>query len=242
MFACRRRNYFAIFLIFVMRLDLLRYNCAHFNVSGEAVLTRDQMTEVQAFMSRTLNHNHGDDGDDSGRAIAIFGSRSKLRSGIYGVRGSLSHSSDDDDLVVRLSISYDRASELLPSPPRSVRPVSVLIDSVSQLLGLISIECDAIFEYHQSDGYVSTVQFPAPLFLSDEANGITHIESAEFSSRSGDDILHSIAVIPNVEEDVIVHLVEFQREDVQLNRPTIRALFNENVSISSRLIQRKRNN
>lgn len=225
-----------------MRLDLLRYNCIHFNVSGEAVLTRDQMTEVKAFISQTVNHSHGDDEDDSERVVAIFGSRSKLRSGIYGLRGSLSHSSDSDDLAVRFSISYDRASELLPSPPRSMRPVSLLIDNVSQLLGLISVECDAIFEYHQSDGYVSAVQFPAPLFLSDEAKGITHIESAEFSSRSGDDILHSIAVLPNVEEDAIVHLVEFHREDVQLNRPKIRALFNENVSISSRLIQRKRNN
>ena len=196
------------------------------------------MTKVQDFMSQTSNHPHGGNADRSrSLTVAVFGSISKMRNGRYRLRGSLAHSSDENDGIVRFAVAYDIAPDSLPPPPRAVRPVSTLVDNVSQLLGLFTLNCEAVFEYRQPDGHLSKVRFPIPLVLQDAAEGITHIESAEFSSRSGNDVRYNVAVTPNPEGDAVEHLVELNRE-VPLNRTAIRALFDETVSISSRLVER----
>ena len=221
-----------------MRLDLLRYNCLQFSLSGEVRVTRDQVAEVHDVMSQTVQHRLFRNEEDIEIVQASFGSRSKMRYGTYRIRALLMDSPDESGHDVSLELDYDLAAAILPPPPRRLRPVSVLIDNAFKL-GVVSVNCEALFEYAHSDGYISSVQLPIPLMLQDEAKGITHIESAQFSSRSREDVLHTVLVMPNPEKGTFGHVVEFSK-DVQLNRATIRALFDEAVSISSRLVYRTR--
>ena len=219
-----------------MRLDLIRHNCVHFYLTGEVEVTRAQMSEVQDFMSQTLVQHFDSADSPNDLQVAVFGTRSKMRDGIYSILGSLARSSDENDLIVRFAMAYNIASDGFPSPPRSVRPVSVLVDNVSQLLGLFSVNCESVFEYRLSDGYNSKIQFPLPLLLPDATGGITHIESAEFSSRSDEGIRHKVSVVPHPEEDTVEHVINLDR-DTPLNRTAIRTLFDENVLVSSRLVE-----
>ena len=195
------------------------------------------MSEVQDFMSQTLVQHFDSADSPNDLQVAVFGTRSKMRDGIYRIRGSLACSSDENNLIVSFAMAYDIASDGFPAPPRSVRPVSVLVDNVYQLLGSFSVNCVSVFEYRLSDGYNSKIQFPLPLLLQDTAGGITHIESAEFSSRSDEGILHKVSVVPHPEEDTVEHVINLDT-DIPLNRATIRTLFDETALISSRLVER----
>ena len=221
-----------------MRLDLLRFNCINFSLSAEVRTARDHVERIQDVMSQTVCHRLAV--DEEGETLVLgasFGSVSKLRNGTYRIRSRLVDSLDENEHVVSLEVEYEIAPDGLSPPPRGMRPVSVLIDNSSDVFGVISVTCHAFFEYNQSGGFLSSINFPLPLMLQDEARGITHIESAQFSLRSGDNVLHTVIVTTNSETGSVGHMVEFEKE-VQLNRAAIRALFNEAVAISTRLVRR----
>ena len=219
-----------------MRLDLPRHNCIHFAISGEARVAVDKNDAIHSLMFQTVNYTHSSAGDDSeDTLVAIFGSRSRVRGIMYRVRATLSQRVEGSEYIYTISIEYNRASEQLRPPPRRIRPVSILIDNASQLFDIITFDCEGVFEYHQSDGYTSKFQFPLPMIFQDDSRGITHMERAEFSNRSGDDVQYTVSVFPDHEQNFVEHMVGLQR-DIQINRNAIRALFGETSMISSRLV------
>ena len=221
-----------------MRLDLPRHNCIHFAISGEARVAVDKKNDaLHSLMIQTENYTRSSAGDNSeDTLVAIFGSISRVSGIMHGVRATLSRQAGEGEYIYTISIEYNRASEQLRPPPRRIRPVSILIDNVSQLFDIVTFECDAIFVYHQSDGYTSKFQFPLPMIFQDDSGGITHIERAEFSNRSGDDVRYTVSVFPDHKHDSVGCAIGLQR-DKQVSRDTIRALFRETSIISSQFVR-----
>ena len=185
-------------------------------------------------MDQTASHIHHHDEEDS--HVATFGSRFRIKGTTHRIRGSLSRSVSAHDVrSISLSITHDRASDTLPRPPADMRPVSTLIEASSRLFGPITVACDAVFEYVESQGYRSRVRFPIPLIIQDDAAGITHIERAQFSRRVDDDVEYRISVSES--SSSITHSVAFETT-VPLDRKSIIQLLNNARSISSRLIIR----
>ena len=216
-----------------MRLNLPRYNCIHFGISGEFTVSKDSDTEIQSFVNQTATHTH--ELTDERRRVALFGSRSRFGDINHRVLGSISRRQGSDEVhSVRLSITIDRAPDELPRPPSSFRPVSNVIDAASRLFGPIKISCDALFEYDQLH-YLSRASFPSAMIVQDGSAGITHIEGAQFSRRVNGEVEHRISVTPSEDGTSFAHSIDFETT-VALDRKSMHRLFNRARSISRQLL------
>ena len=216
-----------------MRLNLPRYNCVHFSLSSEFTVSPDRDADIQTLMNQT--HTHGPVGNGERTQVAFFGSRSKVSGVTHMVVARLAKMPQDNALNYSLTITSDRASDTLSSPPKEIRPVSRLIQSASRLLGTINVSFDTTFEYDHAKGFRSKISFPIPLMVQEEAAGITHIESAEFSRRDNDDIEYKVLVSTPEGSDSFLHFVDF-RSAIELNPNSIRGLLDRARAVSTRLV------
>ena len=215
-----------------MRLNLPRHNCLSFSVFSQFTASAEKDAVIQAFMERTLTRsNEGDDGDV---LTAFYGSVSQADGIAHKVSGTLTKRSYSDNGAVSLELLSERDEESTP-PPREMRSVDDLIEAASDLFGPIEVSCIASFEYERERGFSSKIHFPVPMIVQDHPDGITHIESAQFSRRDADGIRYWIAVLQSDDGEEITHLVNFETT-VRLDQDQIRALFNNAVSISTRLV------
>ena len=127
---------------------------------------------------------------------------------------------------------------MLASPPREIRPVSLLTDSASQLFGTISVNCYTTFEYDKTKGFRSKVSFPVPLVVQEEREGITHIESAQFSRRDNDEIDYRILVLDPEDSASFLHSIDFETT-LAIDHNSIRGLLSRARAISTRLVVRE---
>lgn len=74
-----------------------------------------------------------------------------------------------------------------------------------------------------------------PLIAPVDPEGITHIESAVFSSRFGDAVRYSISVSQDADSDLIAHTVDFE-STTDWSRNSMRELLSQAKSISARLL------
>jgi len=212
-----------------MRLNLPRYNCIHFEILGEFTVSKDADVEIQAFMEQTETR----DLDEEGTRVAIYGSKSKIGGVTHGVHGSLYRSADEDDVPsFELRIVDERASDELPRPPATLRPVSYLVDASARLFGPVKAYCFAIFEYNESM-YQSKVRFPLPLIIQGSESGVTHVEEAQFSRRVNGDVEYRVSVSEG--SSSITHLVNFETT-VQLDRKSMSQLLDKARSFSGQLV------
>ena len=187
-----------------------------------------------------MNRTHTYDppgGDSGGSRSALFGSRIRGQNVTHQVQGRLTTVPRSSDLTIMLSLSSTKTSDSLPPPPRTIKPVAFLVEESAQLFGAIDVHCHAVFEYDQTLGYKSKISLPIPLMFQDEETGITHIESAQFGRRDGDNIEYQIVVENHENPDVFMHSVSFE-STVELSTKSIRGLLNKARSISSRLLIR----
>lgn len=225
-----------------MRLNLPRYNCVRFRLSGEFSVPTDRDAELQSLMDQTATHTHDPiEGSEEGTRVAFFGSRSRVGGITHQVVGSLERALREDVLGFTLSITYARASDSLPSPPREMRPVSRLVEAASRLFGPVSVTCSTVFEYDQRKGFKSKISFPMPLIVQEETDGITHLESARFSRRVNDDIRYRISVSNPKDTDSFSHSIDFE-STLELNRKSVRELLDRARLISTRLLVREGGN
>ena len=183
-------------------------------------------------MNRTRTHE-----PPGGPRSALFGSRVKGQNATHQVQGRLTRLARSSDITITLSLSSSKTSDSLPLPPRTVRPVSALVEESAQLFGAIDVHCHGVFEYDQTSGYKSKIFLPVPLMFPDGETGITHIENAQFSRRDGDNIEYQIVVQDHEVPDVIVHSVSFE-STVELNAKSIRELLAKARLISNQLLIR----
>ena len=214
-----------------MNLTLPRYNCTHFCLTYECPMSEKIELGLRS-LTETTHHHSFDDGSPS---AVLFGSRFTTGGIVDQATGALSRTTRENSTICRLLIMYDRADATLPRPPRDYKPVSVLIDAIAELFGDIQVHCHANFQYDESLGYASGITLPIPLILPDK-RGATHIESAEFSRREGDDIEYRLLVGRSEGGDAVVHSTHFDT-DVELSRNSIRGLRDKARSISARFLE-----
>ncbi len=222
-----------------MRLNLQRHHCIRFEISSEFTVSTDRDAEIQSAMHQTATHTHDlHDGDEQVR-IALFGSRSRVAGITHQILGNLIRRQPEGDPSYRLLIISHRvpASPKLPPPPAWIRPVSVLVETASQLFGSLRVDCTATFQYDQTVGYKSRVPFPIQLIVQDATEGITHIDGAQFSRRDHNGIQYQIEVIDPADSTNLLHLVDFEFI-LNLSRGSVRELFGKARSISDRLLVR----
>lgn len=215
-----------------MRLNLPRNNCVSFSVFSQFTPRAGKDAEIQAFMERTLTRSYED--DDGDILTAFYGSVSQADGIAHMVSGTLTKRPYGDSGAVSLTLISKRDEEITP-PPREMSSVNDLIEAASDLFGPIEVNCIASFEYERERGFSSKIHFPVPMIVQDDAYGITHMESALFSRRDDDGIRYWIAVLQSDDGEEITHLVNFETT-VRLDQDQIRALFNNAVSISTRLV------
>ena len=221
-----------------MRLDLPRYHCVRFGVFSEFTVSEERDTDIRSFLSQTATHSHDPVEDDEESTLeSLFASRSRIGGVTHRLRFSVSRRLRRDVPNYTLSINNDRASDRLPPPPRDYRPVSVLLEAAPDLFGTVDVRCNAVFEYSESNGFRSKIIYPLPLIVQDDGDGITHIESAEFSRRDAEGIQHRILVVNSEDSDSFIHSVNFETA-TDLGRIGIRNLFDRARSISSQSLAR----
>ena len=217
-----------------MRLNLPKHHCVRFDLFSDFIVPTEYDADIGSFMDQTHTHDRAE-GDQPEFRTALFGSKSKIGGITHRLRGRLTKTRRQTDLNIALSLSSSRSSEDLRPPPRSFRPVSQLVDASSTLFGPILITCHAVFEYDQKQGHKSKILFPIPLLVPDEAGGITHIESAQFSRRDDDETKYQVIVDNREDSDVFVHSVTFD-SNLQLSQASIRNLIDKAQSISTGLL------
>lgn len=199
-------------------------------------MSKDRDADIRAFLNEIAAHIH-DHGEDDGEitSVAIFGSRSLAGGITHQIVGNLVRRKREADVSYRLAISNSRASDALSSPPRALKPVSLLIEAASQVFGTIKIDCDFRFEYKHTLGFKSKISFPIPLVLQEETVGITHMESAQFSRRHNDDIQYRVLVANSENNDEFSHWITFE-DTLVLNQNSVRKMFARARSISTQLL------
>ena len=218
----------------IMRLNLPSRNCVSFSVFSMFTVSEKKDAEIQEFMERTLTRLNDD--DDGVSVVAFYGSVSRAGGIVHRVSASLTKNAPiDGRIAIALALSNDRYEGRVTEPPRGIQSVNHLIDALSGLFGPIEVTCHALFEYERARGFTSKVQFPIPLILQDAPDGITHIESAQFSRRNADGVLYAITVGESDNGAGIGHSVDFETT-ASLGQSEIRDLFDHAAKASMRLV------
>ena len=219
-----------------MKLNLPNYGCIRFQIRADLAVSADRYPAVRAVMEQTENHTHDSrlpgGGDTS---VAIFGSKFVIGGVNHRAVGNLSATQRNDDWSVGIWILLNKAGNDLPRPPRGLKPISVLTAAAANTLDPASVACSATFEYDPAQGHRSRIALPIPLIAPGEHEGITHIESAEFSSRDADAVRYRISLRQSANSDTIVHTVDFE-STIDWSRSSIRGLLDRARIISTRLI------
>ena len=217
-----------------MRLNLTRFNCVQFDLFSDFPVSADKHAAISALMNQT--HSHPASGEIDGEPrTALFGSRTRTKGITHGFQGILTSTPEPTQLRITLSVSSSQADEELPPPPKTWRPVSLLVENASNLFGSISVGCRAVFIYDHRHGYESKITLPIPLRIQDDSDGITHIESAQFSRRNNDELEYRVLVVNLDDSDSLVHTIDFE-STVELSLNSVRGLVDRARSISTRLL------
>ena len=213
-----------------MRLNLPNYHCVQFGLTSDFKVPLEKEADIVSLMTRT--HAHEIDGE--GPRMALFGSRTSTKGVIHRVRGRLTMTRNPTDLDVDLLVSSHRVDDVRP-PPRPYRPVSLLVEASGDLFGSIEVNFNAVFEYDQRHGYRSSIIFPVPLMIPKQTEGITHIESAQFSRRDNDEIEYQIIVMDPEDSDSLIHSVTF-KSTLGLSAKSVKGLIDRAHRISTQLL------
>lgn len=215
-----------------MRLNLPNHHCIAFSMVSQFTAPKEKDAEIQAFMDRTMTRQ--DEDDDGVLVTAAYGSVSRSGGVPHRVSAVLTKKSREDGVAMTLMAEIERDAGIEP-PPRGMRSVNYLIEAASDLFGPIDVACHALFEYDSALGFKSRARLPIPLIIPDDPNGVTHIESAQFSRRDADGIVYTIAVGEPDDGAGIAHSVDFE-STVSLGHSQVRELFDSAISISMPLI------
>ena len=219
-----------------MRLNLPNYHCVQFRLTSEFSISKDRDAEIEAFMDLTHTHDP-EPGEERGTRVALFGSRTRTKGITHQVQGRLTKTSVPTELDITLSVSSIRVSDQLGPPPKSYRPVTLLVESAAEFFGPVEISCSAVFNYDSELGYRSKISLPMPLMLQGGQIGVTHLESIQFSRRDNDEVDYRVIVANRDEAELFVHSVDFE-STVELSRNSVRGLIDKARKISNQLLFR----
>ena len=223
-----------------MKLNLPNYDCVRFVVEASLNVPAEHEAAIRAIVGATLSNVHAPVSDDvDGLTVAVFGSKFVFGDVNYQATGTLSVAQRGPVNKADVLLITQKASDTLTRPPRTIKSVTALTEAAERLFDRGVVECNATFEYSLSKGYVSRIVFPIPLIRPARHGGITHIEKAEFSSRSDDAIEYRVFVSNDEEHDALEHAVHFAMES-DLNRRSLRGLLGKASAISRQLLVQER--
>ena len=220
-----------------MNLSLPKYDCILFRVSGQSRVSDDQDEQLRSLMSAT--HAHAD--PDLLPRVALFGSKYTTGGVASKAEGTLYRRQQGDEITCNFEITYEECDVNLSRPPRDYKSMSALIDGAASCLGVVAVQCHAVFEYPKSGKYESKVQLPVPLVFPDSGGGATHIEGVEFSLRDGERVVFRVLVSNSEDRDVIAHIIHFDVE-IGLDRRGLRFLRDRSRAISERFLSTREEN
>ena len=177
-------------------------------------------------------------GETGSILVGIYGSRFRTGGLTYSAVANLVLTAADDEFDVTILMVNELADESFPRPPRTVKPVTRLLGATAGFFPAATVECNATFRYAQADGWSSKINLPIPLVATGDSEGITHIETAVFSSRNDDGMQYRIAVNRDDDQDTIEHTVIFE-SGMDWTAGTFRGLLRKAQAISNRLMARQ---
>ena len=222
-----------------MKLNLQNYQCVQFEIRAHIPISKHEEGALRSLVAQTSHHAH--DPTEPGRSdstVGIFGSRFVVEGTNLRSLANLGLERRDGRPWARVWMLNNLADKSLPRPPRSIRPVSLLMQAAIQSFEPTSANCSAVFEYHRLDGWESKFVLPVPMIIQDAPYGITHIESAEFSNRGDDGINFRIEVEHDEERDVIVHTVRYEHQ-LDWSRRSLRLALQRGRAISGQMMARE---
>lgn len=218
-----------------MRLNLPNMLCTSFALHSDFAVSLDQRSAISAVMEQTATHVHPAGTDNPESTVAMFGSRFVISGISHRALGHLSVTQQEDRLDICILTRLNKISNALPRPPREYKPVAELTTAAARIFGVAGVSYSATFEYHRTEELRSRIALPMPLIAPVDPEGITHIESAVFSSRFDDAVRYSISVSQDADSDLITHTVDFE-STTDWSRNSMRELLNQAKSISARLL------
>lgn len=221
-----------------MKLNLPNYGCIRFEIETDFSAPLDCYAGIKSVIQQTSTHVHGPvSADDVETTVAIFGSKFIIDGVSHRAVGNLSTTTRNEGLGIGVWMLINKVEGDLPRPPRGIKPISVLTNMAARMFDPARVDCSAIFEHDLAGGYRSGIALPVPLIVPDHPDGITHIESAEFSRRDNGAIRYRISLHQAVDAGMITHAVNFASE-IDWSPRSIRGLLNQAGSISARLLVR----
>ena len=225
-----------------MKLNLPKYQCVRFELRAECPVPDGEEQALQSLVAQTSHHEH--DPTEPGRTdsvVGIFGSKFLVGGAHIRSLANLGLDRRDDLPWARVWLLNSVEDETLTRPPRSIKPVSLLMQAATTKFAPTAAECSAVFEYNQLEGWTSKLQLPSPVIAQVDPYGITHIEMAEFSNRDDDGVNYRIEVRQDEERGVISHTVRFE-QPLDWSRRSLQRLFNHGRTISGRLMMQQGHN
>lgn len=215
-----------------MRLNLPSYSCSRFELHADFDVPLSAGPAISSVMEQTHN-DVSTTGTDT--KTARFGSRLYIDGIIHRAFGQLSMTPNEGRLDIGLIMQLNEADSSLPAPPRRMKPVTALIAVAAQLFDPTDVSCESTFEYGTKQGHISKITLPIPLLAPANPDGITHIEAATFSNRTGDGIQYHITITQSDDTGLVIHIVEFE-STTDWSRRSIRGLLNRARDISTQLL------
>lgn len=220
-----------------VELDLSEANCTEFLLETEFAATED----IRQRTSFLFESAEAATGQAAGTRSILYGGKYGLTDRSVGIAARLEQTEGDQEQGFSVRCRFFQASDDLPEPPGHFRPISDLIQLMSDLAGTVSVDCDATFNYLYKDGFQSRITLPAPLLMADLNSpvGLTHIESVALSQREAGNQTHSVVVYPitdeNGEYSGIAHDVDFSSTST-FTADNIRQIFEVARRLSRSLI------
>ena len=216
-----------------MNLPLTRYHCTRLLLASESNLPMVSESDLRSLIGQTINNL--DEAPTDGEHFGLFLSQYRVEEQVCQAVGRLRFKPSQDGLSVRLLIGYETSERALLRKGIRIRSIFTFIRHVSELLGSVSLECISRFEYDRKQGFDSRITLPAPLTIPEGADGLTHIEAAEFSRRDANGLQYGIGVSSDEENSIFRHDIHFS-STLQLSRRAIRQVFDQSRSISMRFV------
>ena len=218
-----------------MTLPLPRHHCERFMINSDFTISSNMEPDLQGLIQPTLNYIDPHAPDDE--TVGLFSSRYKTDDVDCRVFASLRFHQVEDELNGEVLIIYEHADDERYANER--RPTSAFrfIDRLTALFGDMDTHVHASFRYARAQGFRSRVPLPIPLMIPEgTADGLTHVDSVEFSSRDDDSVQYQIFVAGHDDDSGSFRHGVHLTPRLELHRRSIRQVFDRSRAISSRLI------
>lgn len=206
----------------MIRLDLPKFQCTQLIIIAHVVLPADA---VEIIFAKTLST------EESERRVATYGSRQVVNGTVHAIKGLVSRVESEMHHVI---VSY--MPQNLGRPPRVIKPVDLLLDTLGHYAENLSLECTAQFRYDIEEGWVSKIPIPIPFLLGDDSK-FTHLESVRISKREGNDIRYYVDASLNIAGTMLRHRVFVEIEDT-LSKSVSKKLLSITNELSKSLVTR----